>query len=235
MAPGSPQWRTERGLPEAMLRVSRSWKLGIIALAQKPREHLASLLERFRSLSIRKVPETTFAPEDEDWAFTSSDELKVSPVRLAEPGKRARVQVVQGPRAHEIIAATAAVLGFCTPASLGWLAKQMRASSDPRMPPLAGCLEKMLEQDNEGKRRVDARLLQTACLIHAEILAMRAEGIVSEQESRVQAAEIVRARLKAGNPGRRVISGKRLLAIYRENEVRVLEIWPLIEHFGPSG
>ena len=47
-----------------------------------------------------------------------------------------------------------------------------------------------------------------------------------EHDIRGRAAEIVRDRLLAANPETRPALRKRLLEIYRENEPRVLEIWP---------
>ena len=165
--------------------------------------------------------------EDEDWALASADALKV-PLDVRHARERGEAAPPLAEQRHEIVVATAALLGVGTPETRDWIAARMLASPDPAMHSLARGLRRMWEAAETGRRGAAERNLQIACLIHAEILMLRATG-AAEHDIRGRAAETVRDRLMAANPETRPALRKRLLEIYRENEPRVLEIWPEME------
>ena len=165
--------------------------------------------------------------EGEDWALASADALNV-PLDTSAARRRAETGAPLAERRAEMVIATAALLGIGTNETRDWIATRMLASPDPAMHALARGLRRMWQAEATGRRGPAERNLQIACLIHAELLALRAAG-AAEHDIRGRAAEIVRDRLMAANPETRPALRKRLLEIYRENEPRVLAIWPEME------
>jgi hypothetical protein len=192
------------------------------------RKHLASLLPFLAGrLGARWLEGPEVDAGDEDWALTSAEALNV-PLDPRHARGRAEASAPLAEQRAEMVVATAALLGICTPETRDWIAMRMLASPDPAMHSLARGLKRMWQAAETGRRGAAERNLQIACLIHAELLTLRDSG-ASGHDIRGRAAEIVRDRLLAANPETRPALRKRLLEIYRENEPRVLEIWPEME------
>jgi hypothetical protein len=190
------------------------------------RKRLAGLLPVFpRRLAAEWLEGPQVDTADDDWALASADALKV-PLDVRHTKGEATAPLAE--KRHEIVVATAALLGIGTRETRDWVAGKMLASPDPAMHSLARGLRRMWQAEETGRRGAAERNLQIACLIHAEVLTLRATG-AAEHDIRGRAAEIVRDRLMAANPETRPALRKRLLEIYRENEPRVLEIWPEME------
>jgi hypothetical protein len=186
------------------------------------RNHLASLMQSLRT-RFGHVEGQDEGPEEEGWSLTAADELKV-PL----DARGANAQAPLAGRRHEIVIATAALLGVSTRETRDWIVARMRLSRDPAMHSLARALNRMWDSEQAGRRGAAERNLQIACLIHAEVLTLRATG-AGEHDIRGRAADIVRERLMAANPDKSPALRRRLVEIYRENEPRVLEIWPEME------
>jgi hypothetical protein len=190
--------------------------------------YLASLLPfRARRFGAKWLEGPEVDAADDDWALASADALNV-PLDTRAARRHAEASAPLAEKRAEMVIATAALLGIGTAETREWVAARMLVSPDPAMHALARGLRRMWQADAAGRRGAAERNLQIACLIHAEILGLRAAGATGH-DIRGRAAEIVRDRLLAANPETRPALRKRLLEIYRENEPRVLEIWPEME------
>ena len=191
-------------------------------------KRLASLLPFLGGRSGREWLEgPEVEAQDDDWALASADALKI-PFEIVHAKHREKAGAPLAEKRAEIVVATAALLGIGTRETRDWIAARMLASHDPAMHALARGLKRMWQAAETGRRGAAERNLQIACLIHAELLTLRAAG-AAEHDVRGRAADIVRDRLTAANPDKSPVLRKRLLEIYRENEPRVLEIWPEME------
>lgn len=129
-----------------------------------------------------------------------------------------------------MVVAMAALLGLTNRESLDWIVTRMSASSDPLMHSLARGLKAMWNPDKSRASALD-RDLQLACVLHVEIVTLRAAGM-EEDKIRDRAADIVLEGLKGLSPEKGPHVRTRLMEIYRDNEERVQEIWLELEASG---
>jgi hypothetical protein len=193
------------------------------------RNRLARILRHIRGYFGHELSNQ---PESEDdvheWFFEPANDL-THKVKLASSGPPDKA--AQGEQRHEIVVGMTALLGITSRDALDWIVTRMLASSDPAMHSLARGLKAMWDPDKKGRGGTLDRDLQLACLVHVEILTLRASGI-DEDSVLDRAVDTVLHRPKGVSPEKSLHARTRLTEIYRDNEARVQEIWLEMEAFG---
>jgi hypothetical protein len=194
------------------------------------RRRLAALGRHLRGIFGRDLSNQPTSQDDaQEWFFEPVKDIDAQRGKLANGQALARA--AHGDERHELLVGMAALLGIKNRETLNWIVTRMLASSDPPMHSLARGLKAMWDPDKQGRSGALDRDLQLACLLHIEILTMRASGL-EEDTMRDRAADIVLGRLKGLSPETAPHVRTRLMEIYRANEARVQEIWLEMQDFG---
>ena len=198
------------------------------------RNGLAVLLRHIRwSFGRESSGETTSKDDGQEWSFEPVKNLYAPqldvPVKLANG--QAQTKPAQRDKRRELVVAMAALLGVINRQTLDWIVTKMFASSDPPMHLLARGLKAMWNPDKRGRASALDRDLQLACLVHVEVVTLRASGM-EEDNIRDRAADIVLDGLEGLSPETGPQMRTRLMEIYRDNEARVQEIWLEMEATG---